>query len=231
MANNSLHNTEIENMIQFRRELKLALAGAAFVFASIALSGCVVGAVALAGAGTKAGMMVAEDRTVGEGIDDITIDTKIQQSLLDAGLSEFRRVDVKVYQGRVLLTGVVSTPDARVRASQLAWDTDKVAQVINEIDVSDRNEFKNLAQDGLITTRVRTAFVSDRNIKQSNYGIETVGGRVYLFGEARSMDELRQATEHARAINGVVEVVSYVELQNQVVHQAASQPIETHKLN
>jgi len=178
---------ERRDLPAIRRELKLALAGAVFLGFSMGLSGCVVGAVALVGAGAGTGAMVAQERTVGEGLDDMAVDAQIQQALLTEDSSTMGRVDVKVHKGRVLLTGVVPTPEDRMRASRIAWSTDQVNEVINELDVSARKEFRGLANDGLITSRVRMALVADRDIKNLNYGVETVAGRVYLFGEARSV--------------------------------------------
>lgn len=208
-----------------RREVKLAAAGAVFISASMGLSGCVVGAVALAGAGAGVGTMAAQERTIGEGVDDLAIDGQVQQALLTESSKTMGRVDVKVHKGRVLLTGVVKTPEDRMRASQLAWDVDQVKEVINEIDVSDRKEYARVAHDGLITSRVRMALVQDKQIKNVNIGVETVAGRVYLFGEARTSDEINRAAQRASAVRGVREVVSYVSLENQMTQGALNQGV------
>ena len=54
---------------------------------------------------------------------------------------------------------------------------------------------------------------TDQEVKSVNINIETYDGVVYLMGIARSSDELRQIAEHASVVNGVREVVSYIQIR------------------
>ena len=63
------------------------------------------------------------------------------------------------------------------------------------------------AKDAWITARVRSELVLDRDIRSSNYTIDTENGSVYLIGSARSQGELYQTMRVARYVPRVKRVV------------------------
>ncbi len=188
--------------------LALGLLGAAFF-----LSGCVAAAVVGGTAGTAGvGALVAQDRSVGEGIDDTAIDGRIKYRLLNEG-GGLDQVNVAVNKGNVLLTGSVLSPEDRVTAAKIAWSTSQVETVINEVEVSDKSEIKRIPGDTWLSMRVRTALLFQKGVKNINYGIEVVNGTVYLFGTAQNREELHRATDRVRGVPGVKKVVSHVRLK------------------
>ena len=89
-------------------------------------------------------------------IDDTAIELQIQHYLLPASDDLFIRVGIEVHEGRVLLTGVVSTPDDRVEAVRQAWQARGVLEVINEVQVSDRAGIADYLRDVKITSQLRS---------------------------------------------------------------------------
>lgn len=176
------------------------------------LMGCSVPA-AVVGAGASVGIAAAQERSVGEAIDDTTINLKISSNLLQKDEALFRRVGVEVLQGRVLLTGNVPEPEQRVEAVRLAWRAEGVKEILNEIQVNDTSSLLDFAKDGWISTQLRAKILGDREITDINYSVETVNGVVYLLGIAQNEDELQRVTNHARNIRGVVKVVSHVSMK------------------
>ena len=63
----------------------------------------------------------AQERTIGNAIDDTVISTRIKDKLLQASSSLFLRVGIEVLEGRVLLTGSVTNAQDRVEAVRLTW--------------------------------------------------------------------------------------------------------------
>ncbi|WP_300380471.1 BON domain-containing protein [Henriciella sp.] len=177
--------------------------------APVIASGCVAAAV---GTGTAVGVAAAQDRTMGEAVDDATTSNEIKAKLLnEGGLGE---VDVEVAQGLVLLSGRVSSPEQRVRAEDLAWSSTRTRDVANEIVIERPGGFFTNASDELITARVRASLVGSSEVKSVNYNIETYGGVVYLMGIARTQSELNEATRRASIVGGVQRVVSYVRVRD-----------------
>ena len=177
----------------------------------LALTAC-GGAGIVAGGAATAGIAVAQERTVGAAIDDTAIQLQIKHYLFKASDDLFIRVGSEVHEGRVLLTGVVPAADDRIEAVRLTWQAKGVLEVLNEIQVTDRDGIIDYFKDVKITSQLRYQMLRDRDISDINFSVETVNGIVYLMGIARDQAELEKVTTHARNIAGVAKVISHVRL-------------------
>ena len=59
----------------------------------------------------------------------------------------------------------------------------------------------------MITTQLRTAMILNKNIKASNYNLDTINGKTYIFGIAITQDEKRKIIGEAKEIYGVKEII------------------------
>lgn len=185
---------------------------------SIAASGCTpigIGATV----GSTAGVAAAREGGIKSALEDTRIRAKINELWLNHDFDMFRKVNLTVDQGRVLLTGVVQAPQHRVDAVRLAWQPEGVRQVINEIKVDSSDGLKGWARDNWITGRLRAEILFDKEIQSINYTIDTVQGVVYLMGIAQNQAELNKVTTHARSVPYVKQVVSYVKLAGTPMQQ------------
>ncbi len=179
---------------------------------TLPLGGCVVAAVGAAGA---VGLSAAQDRTMGEAIDDITAGTQIKTKLLAENSEKFMEVDVKAVNGLILLSGRVNYPEDRTRAEGIAWSAALTRDVANEIKIEPPGGFMANLSDEVVTNRVRARLIGSKTVKSVNFHIETYDGVVYLMGTARTAKELKQAAEEASVVSGVKQVVSYVRIHEQ----------------
>ena len=67
--------------------------------------------------------------------------------------------------------------------------------------------YKNTARDALITTQLKTALIFDKKVKATNYNIDTITGKIYIFGIAITDDEKKIVINEAKKIYGVKEVI------------------------
>ncbi len=192
--------------------LLLGLIGAAG-----SLGGCTS---AILGIGATGAVAFAQERSIGAAFDDKGIQLLINAELLRADEELFRQVDVESIEGRVVLTGAVLTAEKRLEATQIAWQAPGVKEVNNELQVTDEGDVVDFAKDTWITTQLRTKILTDTEIFDINYTVETVNGIVYLLGIAKTQEELDRVTDHARNINGVVKVVSHVRLKEDPARRA-----------
>ncbi len=175
------------------------------------LSGCWGVAI---GAGAAAGIAAAEERGAKNAANDKGIQLLINDKLLKENQYLWRKLSVTVYEGRVLLTGVVGTEFSRDEATRLAWAaSDRIQEVINEVQVTASGDVLDYANDTWISSQLRFKIAGDRDIVDINYSIETVNGVVYLIGLAQDEEELTRVTDYARTISGVRRVVSHVWLK------------------
>jgi osmotically-inducible protein OsmY len=189
---------------------------------TLPLGGCVVAAVGAAGA---VGLTAAQDRTMGEALDDITVGTQIKTKLLAENSEKFMEVDVKAVNGLILLSGRVNYPEDRTRAEGIAWSAALTRDVANEIKIEPPGGFMANLSDEVVTQRVRARLIGSKTVKSVNFHIETYDGVVYLMGTARTAKELKQAAEEASVVSGVKQVVSYVRI-HEVPHGPPEPAIE-----
>ena len=168
--------------------------------------------------GAAAGVAVSQDSgTEDSGTEDSTTDAQIRAEIdrlwREESTSLYSGINLQVQEGRVLLSGRVPEPDARVTAVRLAWRAEGVAEVINEIEIGDESSLADTTQDEWITTQLRAQLLADGAIASTNYSIETVNSEVYLLGVAQDQAELDRALTHARNIAYVRRVRNYMRLK------------------
>ncbi len=200
------------------------------LFTSTMLSGCLqtmfVGA-----AGTM--VEIAKERPVGDAITDVRISTAIKAALMKKNFRNlYVKIKIEVIQGRVLFTGVVNNEEDSINAVKIAWEQEGVNKVINELKVDkDSNNF-NLFQytkDTMITSHLRSKIFMNRDIKFINYTVITHNNIVYLFGIARSSQELEKVANIASNLSGVSKVVSHVTVQEGNQNDIANKKLNAKK--
>lgn len=169
--------------------------------------------VVVGGAAATGATLASQERTVGTTIDDTTIATSVRHNLMQASPGLFADIGVEVNRGRVLLTGLANSIDEISQASKLAWQANGVKEVINEIQIIDKSQH-NIVEDSWITSKIRSKMLFAKGVHSMDVAVETVQGIVYLFGTARSRDELGKMVAIARRVNGVKKVVSHVNVKS-----------------
>ena len=178
---------------------------------SLVLSGCTE---LLVGAAATTGIAIAEERSVGDAVDDLTIRAELNRLFFEDNVELYRNVSFSVFEGRVLLKGSVPTPEARIHGLRVAWQAAGVREVINELQVTDEGGILDFARDTWISAQLKGRLLVDGDVLSINYSVETVNGTVYLIGIAQDDAELARVIEHARGIEDVKRVVSHVVLKD-----------------
>lgn len=177
------------------------------------LSGCsTTGAVI--GAGAVAANTAAEERSFQKAVTDVQIQLEINDLFLRENVSIFRKVNIQVNEGKVLLSGNVELPEHRIIAVREAWKATGVREVINEIEVNNDSGLTDYARDVWINTQLKTVLLFDKEITSINYNIDTVNQSVFLLGIAQNQQEINRVIAHAKDIDYVKRVVSYVTLKD-----------------
>ena len=193
---------------------------------SLVLSGCEP--VLFVGTGAAVTTSVAEERGIGGVFSDSSIKTRINMLYMEHSAALLKHVDIVVRQGRVLLTGVVPTPQVQIDAVRLAWKVDGVQEVIDETTVGEGGGFGGYSSDSWITTQLKSKLLFDGDISSINYNIQTIKGTVYLMGVAQDQKELDKVIDIARRTSRVKNVVSYVRIKPQYLTApySSSQPTQ-----
>ena len=157
------------------------------------------------------GVSVAFDpRTVGTQIDDSIMDKNLETRLLLLNKSYFLSVKIKVLDGRIFITGKMNSIEEKLKITKLAWETEGVRSVKNDLKVKEKFNFKQSAKDLLITAQLRTALVFNKQIKSANYNIDTYKKKIYIYGIANSEDERKEVINEAKQILDVEDVIASI---------------------
>ena len=172
------------------------------------LSGC-VGASSKGVFGT--GVSVALDpRSLGTQIDDSIMDKNLETRLLLLNKSYFLSVKIKVLDGRIFITGKINGLEEKLKITKLAWETEGVRSVKNDLKVKEEFNFKQSAKDLLITAQLRTALLFNKQIKSANYNIDTYKKKIYIYGIANSEDERKEVINEAKQILDIEDVIASI---------------------
>ena len=157
------------------------------------------------------GVTIAFDpRSLGTQIDDSIMQKSLITRLTLKEKSYFLKIKTKVLDGRIFLTGNVDDPEEKLQITKLAWETDGVRSVRNDIKIKEKFNFKRSAKDALITSQLKTAMIFNKKIKASNYNVDTYKKKIYIYGIALTSDEEEQVIDEAKQILDVESVVASI---------------------
>jgi len=186
----------------------------ALLFIGILFLGC-------AGVGSKGifgtGVSVAFDpRSVGTQIDDSIMQKNLTTRMVLMDKKYIISVNSKVLDGRIFLTGKVDNPEDKLKLTKLAWETDGVRSVRNDLKVKEQFNFKQSATDILISSQLRTALIFNKEIKATNYQIDTYKNKIYIYGIAFTIKEKDTVVKEAKGISGVKDVIASILLVDEL---------------
>ena len=174
----------------------------------ILLSGCVgVSSKGLFGTGVS---VAFDPRSVGTQIDDSIMQKNLTARILLLDKKYLLSINSNVLDGRIFLTGKVENPEEKLKLTKMAWETDGVRSVRNDIKIKEKFSFKQSAKDLLITSQLRAALIMNKNIKATNYQIDTYKKKIYLYGIAITSDEKENVLDEANKIEDVQDVIASI---------------------
>ena len=157
------------------------------------------------------GVSVALDpRTVGTQMDDSIMQKNLATRIIFKDKKYLLSVKSKVLDGRIFLTGKVENPEEKLQITKLAWETKGARSVKNDIKIKEEFNFKRSAKDVLITSQLRTALILNKNIKATNYQIDTYKKKIYVYGIALTLEEKELVISEAKEIVDVENVVASI---------------------
>mgnify|MGYP001399962531 CR=1 FL=1 len=178
------------------------------LFIGLTLSGC-------AGVSSKGifgtGVSVAFDpRTVGTQIDDSIMQKSLSARILLLDKKYLLSVKTKILDGRVFLTGKVENPEEKLKLTKLAWETSGARSVRNDVKIKENFNFRQSAKDILITSQLRAALIFNKNIKATNYQIDTYKKKIYIYGISLTSDEKEEVLKEAKEILDVENIIASI---------------------
>ena len=178
------------------------------ILTGLIITGCVgVGSKGIFGTGVS---IALDPRTVGTQIDDSIMQKNLAARILVKDKKYLLSIKSKVLDGKIFLTGKVNNPEEKLEFTKLAWETKGARSVRNDIKIKEEFNFKQSAKDILITSQLRTALILNKNIKATNYQIDTYKKKIYVYGIALTSEEKDLVISEATEILDVKNVVASI---------------------
>ena len=179
-----------------------------FILITLFLSGCTgVSSKGIFGTGVSVAL---DPRSLGTQIDDSIMQKNLSARILLQDKKYFLSVKSKVLDGRIFLTGKVDDPEEKLQITKLAWETEGARSVRNDIKIKEKFDLKQSAKDVLITSQLRTALILNKEIKATNYQIDTYKKKIYVYGIALTSDEKELVVKEAKEILDVKDVIASI---------------------
>ena len=178
------------------------------LFFGFILSGCAgVSSSGIFGTGVS---VAIDPRSLGTQIDDSLMQKNLTARILLLNKNYLLSVKSKVLDGRIFLTGKVDEPEEKLKLTKIAWETNGVRSVRNDIKIKEVFNFKQSAKDLLITSQLRTALILNKEIKATNYQIDTYKKKIYIYGISFTKDEKDLVITEAKEILDVEDVIASI---------------------
>ncbi len=172
------------------------------------LSGCIgVSSKGIFGTGVSVAL---DPRSLGTQIDDSIMQKNLSARLVLMDKKYFLSIKSKVLDGRIFLTGKVDNPEEKLQITKLAWETEGTRSVRNDIKIKEKFNFQQSAKDILITSQLRTTLILNKEIKATNYQIDTYKKKIYVYGIALTSDEKELVVKEAKEILDVEDVIASI---------------------
>ena len=179
-----------------------------FILITLFLSGCTgVSSKGIFGTGVSVAL---DPRSLGTQIDDSIMQKNLSARILLLDKKYFLSVKSKVLDGRIFLTGKVDDPEEKLKITKLAWETEGARSVRNDIKIKEEFDLKQSAKDVLITSQLRTALILNKEIKATNYQIDTYKKKIYVYGIALTSNEKELVVKEAKEILDVEDVIASI---------------------
>ena len=177
-------------------------------FLLLFFNGCVgVSSTGIFGTGVS---IALDPRSVGTQIDDSVMQKNLGARLILKDKNYLLAVKTKVLDGRIFITGKVNNPEEKLQITKLAWETKGVRSVRNDIKIKESFNFTQSAKDLLITSQLRTALIFDKEIKATNYQIDTYKKKIFIYGISLTSEEREKVINEAKEILDVEDVVASI---------------------
>ncbi|WP_182026458.1 BON domain-containing protein [Vibrio rotiferianus] len=167
------------------------------------LSGCA--GLFIAGAATTANI-VTDTRTTKEIWQDNNIEFEIAALGNKAPFKGQVRVVASSYNGTVVLMGQAPTQALVNELESKARDVEGVKNVHNQIKLKKPLSVTEISNDSWITTKVKSALLTDSELNGVKVKVITEDSEVFLFGYVTA-EQANRATDIARNISGVKQVI------------------------
>ncbi len=154
----------------------------------------------------------AQEKGLGTSINDKVIYVKLKNAIYDWDSSISENLSLSVDNGSVLVTGKLKNIDTKVKLTKIIWEINGVKEVNNKVQISETNNFKNIAKDLASLGEIKARLMASKKLNSLNFSIDVVNNIAYISGIASSEEEISIVTQIAQEARFIKEVQNFVKV-------------------
>ena len=166
----------------------------------------------LGGVGAIALSSSAQEKGLGTSFNDKVIYVKLRNAIYDWNPSVSENVSLSVDNGSILVTGKLKNIDTKVQLTKIIWEINGVKEVNNKVQISETNNFKNIAKDLASLGEIKARLMASKKLNSLNFSIDVVNNIAYISGLASSEEEISIVTQIAKEARFIKEVQNFVKV-------------------
>ena len=166
----------------------------------------------IGGVGAIAFSSSAQEKGLGTSINDKVIYVKLRNAVYDWDPSVSENISISVDNGSVLVTGKSKNIDTKIQLTKIIWKIHGVKEVNNKVQISETNNFKNIAKDLASLGEIKAKLMASKKLNSLNYSIDVVNNIAYISGIASSEEEISIVTQIAQEARFIKEVQNFVKV-------------------
>ena len=166
----------------------------------------------ISGVGAIAFTSSAQEKGLGTSINDKVIYVKLRNAIYDWNPSVSENLSFSVDNGSILVTGKLKNIDTKVQLTKIIWEVNGVKEVNNKVQISETNNFKNIAKDLASLGEIKARLMASKKLNSLNFSIDVVNNIAYISGIASSEEEISTVTQIAQEARFIKEVQNFVKI-------------------
>ena len=166
----------------------------------------------IGGVGAIAFSSSAQEKGLGTSLNDKVIYVKLRNAIYDWNPSVSENISLSVDNGSILVTGKIKNIDTKVQLTKIIWEVNGVKEVNNKVQISEINNFKNIAKDLASLGEIKARLMASKKLNSLNYSIDVVNNIAYISGIASSEEEISIVTQIAQEAKFIKEVQNFVKV-------------------
>jgi hyperosmotically inducible protein len=154
-----------------------------------------------------------DERSLGDQYDDQSITMSIRGKFTEDEKIKYFDISTYVYNGHVYLVGEYETADQKNQAVKLARQVEGVKSVTDHFLPKKEDEACGTTANLKLVAKVKKNLIGDGDLSSTQIEVKALQCNIILLGLVGSANEISKATAHAKAVEGVRSVKSFIRIK------------------
>ena len=172
----------------------------------LCLGGCQLWGTVING-GHRLYAIVDDDRTAKDDWTDVQINASVRDALSQRSGALLVDVEVTVFEGSVLLTGIVPKGEVLTDILEATWSVPGVRKVYNYVRVGEPPQTFDVTREALLAASIKTKLALAAGIDATNYKLTLENGVIYLMGICKDDSEYTKVLSILKNTEGVDKII------------------------